>query len=142
MAIPPDSRPQFRVAVEGTPRELSPDARDAAYRIVREALRNSYHHAKATRIETAISYRDTALSIRVRDDGIGVDPQTLARGQRPGHWGFPGMRERSEAIGGRFTVWSQKEGGTEVELRISAVAAYAEPPKSTFSWVKRVLSKH
>ena len=30
--------------------------------------------------------------MRVRDDGIGVDPEVLARGQRPGHWGLPGTK--------------------------------------------------
>ena len=76
------------------------------------------------------------VTIRVRDDGIGVDPEILARGQRPSHWGLPGMRERSESFGGHLHVWSEGNAGTEVELRIPAHAAYAQPPASISSRVR------
>jgi signal transduction histidine kinase len=117
--IDPPSKPQYRVVVEGRPRELTAVVRDEAYRIAREAVSNAYQHAKAGHIETEVTFGDADLTIRVRDDGIGVDPQILARGQRPGHWGLPGMRERSESFGGHLHVWSEGNAGTEVELRIS-----------------------
>jgi ligand-binding sensor domain-containing protein/signal transduction histidine kinase len=130
--------PEYRTVVEGQPRELNPDVRDNVYRIVREAVRNAYEHAKARHIETELSFGGSDLCIRVRDDGIGVDAQILAHGRRRGHWGLPGMRERSQSIGGRLKVWSEMNAGTEVELRISAAIAYAEPPISTFSWIRRL----
>jgi signal transduction histidine kinase len=125
--------------VEGKPRELNPDVRDDIYWVAREAVRNSYQHANARHIETEVTFGDTDLSVRVRDDGIGVDPTILARGQRAGHWGLPGMRERSESIGGRLKVWCERNAGTEVELYISAAIAYAEPPISTFRWIRRLI---
>jgi signal transduction histidine kinase/ligand-binding sensor domain-containing protein len=127
------SKPEYRVVVEGRPRELTAVARDEAYRIVREAVCNAYQHAKARHVESEITFGDTDLTIRVRDDGIGVDPQILARGQRPGHWGLPGMRERGESFGGHLHVWSEGNAGTEVELRIPARVAYAQPPVSISS---------
>jgi ligand-binding sensor domain-containing protein/signal transduction histidine kinase len=133
----PQATPEYRVMVEGMPRELSPDVRDDIYRIAREAVRNAYQHANARHIETEVTFGDADLSIRVRDDGIGVDSTILARGQRPGHWGLPVMRERSESIGGRLKVWSERNAGTEVELCVSAAVAYTEPPLSTFRWIRR-----
>jgi ligand-binding sensor domain-containing protein/signal transduction histidine kinase len=133
----PQATPEYRVMVEGMPRELSPDVRDDIYRIAREAVRNAYQHANARHIETEVTFGDADLSVRVRDDGIGVDSTILARGQRPGHWGLPVMRERSESIGGRLKVWSERNAGTEVELCISAAIAYTEPPISAFSWIRR-----
>ena len=130
--------PKYRVMVEGKPRELNPDVRDDIYRIAREAVRNAYQHANARHIETEVTFGETDLSVRVRDDGIGVDPTILADGQRAGHWGLPGMRERSESIGGRLNVWSERNAGTEVELSISAAIAYAQSPISTFSWIRRL----
>lgn len=127
------SRPEYRVVVEGRCRELTAVVRDEAYRIAREAVSNAYQHAKAGRIETEVTFGDVDLTIRVRDDGIGVDPEILARGQRPGHWGLPGMRERSESFGGHLRVWSEGNAGTEVELRIPAQVAYAQPPASISS---------
>jgi signal transduction histidine kinase/ligand-binding sensor domain-containing protein len=119
------SKPEYRVVVEGNPRELAPLVRDDAYRIVREAVRNAYQHANARRIETDVTFGDAELTIRVRDDGIGMDPQILQRGQRGGHWGLTGMRERSKGLGGQLNVWSERNAGTEVELRLSARIAYA-----------------
>jgi len=130
--------PEYRVMVEGKPRELSPDVRDDIYRIAREAVRNAYQHANARHIETEVTFGDADLRVRVRDDGIGVDSTILAKGQRPGHWGLPVMRERTESIGGRLKVWSERNAGTEVELWISAAIAYTEPPISTFSWIRRL----
>jgi signal transduction histidine kinase len=136
----PPSRPEYGVVMEGRPRELSAVVGDEAYRIVREAVYNAYQHAKARRIEIEVTFGNADLTIRVRDDGIGVAPQILARGQRPGHWGLPGMRERSESFGGHLHVWSEENAGTEVELRIPAHVAYAQPLVSLFSRVGALLA--
>jgi signal transduction histidine kinase/ligand-binding sensor domain-containing protein len=133
------SESSYRVVVEGRPRELTAVVRDEAYRIAREAVSNAYRHAKAGHIETEVTFGDADLIIRVRDDGIGVDARILARGQRPAHWGLPGMRERSESLGGQFNLWSERKAGTEVELRIPADVAYSEPRKSSFTRLKNLL---
>ena len=125
------SKPEYRVVVEGRPRELTPVVRDEAYRIVREAVRNAYQHANARYIETEVTFDDADLTIRVRDDGVGVAPQILQGGQRAGHWGLQGMRERSKSLSGRLKVWSEKNAGTEVELRIPAKVAYAPRARPT-----------
>jgi signal transduction histidine kinase len=137
VGIQPPSKPRYRVVVEGRRRELTALVRDEAYRIAREAVCNAYQHAKAGHIETEVTFGDADLTIRVRDDGIGVDPQILARGQRPGHWGLPGMRERSESFGGHLHVWSEGNAGTEVELRVPANVAYAQPPASLARRLRR-----
>jgi signal transduction histidine kinase/streptogramin lyase len=136
--IDPPSKPEYRVVVEGRPRELTAVVRDEAYRIAREAVSNAYQHAKARHIEIEVTIGDADLTIRVRDDGIGVDPQILAPGKRPGHWGLPGMRERTESFGGHLHIWSEGNAGTEVELRIPADIAYAEPRRSSFAGLKNL----
>jgi signal transduction histidine kinase/ligand-binding sensor domain-containing protein len=138
--IDPPSKPQYHIVVQGRPRELTAVVRDEAYRIAREAVSNAYQHAKAAHIETEVTFSDADLFIRVRDDGIGVDPEVLARGQRRGHWGLPGMRERSESFAGHLHVWSEGNAGTEVELRIPAHVAYAKPPASISSRLRGFLA--
>jgi len=113
------------VSVEGTARNLHPLVRDEVYRIAGEAVRNAFRHANAQRIEVEIRYDDRRLRVRVRDDGRGIQPAVL-EGDRPGHFGLPGMRERAEIIGGRLTVWSEGGLGTEIELTIPAAAAYVK----------------
>jgi len=115
----------FRVSVEGRPRDLHPILRDDVYRIAREALRNAFRHAKATKIEAEIMYGERLLRLRIRDDGKGIDPQLLDAG-RDGHWGLPGMRERAQQMGARLDMWSEVGAGTEVELNIPGPIAYGQ----------------
>jgi signal transduction histidine kinase len=115
--------PTLRVSMEGTPRELHPILRDDIYRIAREALRNAFLHAQASKIEADITYDARLLRLRIRDDGKGIDPKLLAAG-RDGHWGLAGMRERAEQIGAKLDIWSEVGAGTEVELCVPGSVAY------------------
>ena len=120
-----ENRPEFRVAVEGKARDLHPILRDEIYKIAAEALRNAFQHAQARQVEVEIRYDDREFRLRVRDDGKGIDPAVLSGEGREGHFGLRGMRERATVIGGRLTVWSEVDTGSEVELRIAASTAYA-----------------
>lgn len=115
----------FRVDAEGTPRPLHGIVRDEIYRIAGEALRNAFQHSHARRIEVEFHYNDRDLRPQVRDNGVGIDARALADGGQPGHRGLPGMRERAELIGGKLTVWSAPDSGTEIEFRLPAALAYS-----------------
>jgi signal transduction histidine kinase/ligand-binding sensor domain-containing protein len=114
----------FNVVVEGSVKPLDPILRDEIYRIVREALTNAFSHAQAHNIETEIAYGDKLFRVRIRDDGKGVDARILDQGERAGHWGLPGMRERAEQVGGQLEVWSEAGAGTEIELSVPGSVAY------------------
>ena len=131
----------FRVTEEGTPRALHPILRDELYRIAGEALRNAFHHAAARQIEVEIRYDERRLRLRVRDDGKGIDPKVLQKGEAAGHFGLQGMRERSKLIGGKLTVWSELDSGTEVELSVPASHAYEKFSTSRRSWLIEKLTE-
>ena len=114
----------FRVLVEGEPRPLQMALRIDLHSIGKEVLTNAFRHARASHIELDITYGHRILRLRIRDDGIGMDPDFLGQGGREGHWGLPGIRERARAIGGKLEVWSELSRGTEVELTVSAKVAY------------------
>jgi nitrate/nitrite-specific signal transduction histidine kinase len=78
--------------------------------------------------------------LRVRDDGKGIDPKYLSEQGRTGHYGLHGMRERAKLMGGDLTVWSGLGSGTEIELSIPAIRAYAGLPPDGPSWLARKLS--
>lgn len=122
-------RPEFSVQIEGAPCNLHPILRDEVYRIAGEAMRNAFRHAGAQRIEVEIRYDDRQLRVRVRDDGKGIDLELLGDNGREGHFGLRGMRERAKLIGGKLTVWSELDSGTEVELTIPAARAYVTAPE-------------
>jgi signal transduction histidine kinase/ligand-binding sensor domain-containing protein len=122
------------VEVEGTPRTLHPIVRDEIYRIASEALRNAFRHAGAKQIEVELRYDERQLRLRVRDDGRGIDPMFLTAEGRAGHFGLHGIRERANLMGGKLTVWTAPDSGTEIELGIRAAHAYAVSPAPRRSW--------
>jgi signal transduction histidine kinase len=115
----------FRVVVEGEPRNMHPIMRDEVYRIASEATHNAFRHSGATQIDVEVCYDDRQLRVRVEDNGKGIDPKILDGG-REGHYGLPGMRERAKLAGGKLTVHSRLDSGTEIELTIPAPLAYAK----------------
>jgi signal transduction histidine kinase len=130
---PADDPVGFRVIVEGQRRPLHPLLRDDLYRIGREALINAFRHSRARHIEVELKYFSNQLSIRVRDDGCGIDPHILESG-RDGHWGLSGMRERADQIGATLHVCSTLNARTEVELSVPGHTAFVGQAKSSFSW--------
>jgi signal transduction histidine kinase len=117
---------EFRVVLEGKTRPLVPLVRDEAHRIAQEAFRNAVQHANAGAIEAELTFGDRTFILRIRDDGVGFDPERLEHSERGGHWGVRGMRERAAAINGKLEVWSEKGAGTEIELTVPAGLAYAK----------------
>ncbi len=123
----------FQVEVEGETRDLHPILRDEVYRIACEALRNAFQHSGAARIEVGIHYDDRQFWVCIRDNGKGIDPKVLDAGEREGHYGLPGMHERAKLAGGRLVVKSRVNSGTEAEIIIPAVLAYAKSPSPSRS---------
>jgi signal transduction histidine kinase/ligand-binding sensor domain-containing protein len=117
----------FRVIVDGQSRPLHPVLRDEVYRIGREALVNAFRHSRANNIEIELEYAPSQLRVLVRDNGCGIESDTLLAG-REGHWGLRGMRERADKIGAKLHVWSRPSAGTEVELSIPSHVAFQNQP--------------
>jgi signal transduction histidine kinase len=131
----------FRVVVNGDPRELHPVVLEEVYRIGREAIANSFQHARAERCETEINYHRTHLRIGFRDDGCGVDATVLEPGIPPNDRGVAGMYGRARKLGADLEVWTRPGLGTEVALRVPATIAYrAGKYAPRRQWFRRLVS--
>lgn len=93
---------------------LSPEAQAAAYRVIQEALHNTVKHARATQVWLSVQESDQEVTLTVRDDGRGFDPQAQGRGTL----GQRSMRERALGAGGTLDVQSAPGQGTTVTLRL------------------------
>ena len=114
--------PVVRLVVEGAPRPIQQRVWEEAYMIGREALLNAFQHADATSVEIRIRYSRHAFALRIRDDGVGFQPDGLAGN---GHWGLAGMRERAARVGGTLRVRSgPSRQGTEVLLQVRGSLAW------------------
>jgi PAS domain S-box-containing protein len=87
-----------------------------AYRIAQEALANIRKHARARRVECAVSAVDDGILTRIADDGVGFDGSHNVA--VPGHLGLIAMRERAEMAGGWFRITSSAGDGCVVEYWI------------------------
>ena len=117
--------PEYRVLVAGERRNMIPLVQDDVLQVAREALRNAVLHAKARVVQVDLNWGDDRFVLRVRDDGVGLDPKLLAQG-RDGHWGLQGMRERTRQVGGSLEIRSEASSGTVVELSVPATRAYSK----------------
>jgi signal transduction histidine kinase len=114
---------KFILAIVGRPRTLDSAVQDETYDIAGDAMRNAFLYAAASRVEVEITYSIKTLSIRVRDDGVGIegigrrcDDATNAMIEE--------MHQRAHAIRADLQIWSRASTGTEVELVIPAATAY------------------
>ena len=113
----------FALKVVGKSRDVHSTIRDDIYRIGCEAIRNACTHAGGSRLDVELRYfRD--LTLRVRDDGRGIDPKVLANG-KDGHFGIKGIRERAERVGARLNLQSSS-AGTEIELIVPGRLAFRQ----------------
>ena len=113
----------YRATVVGQQQPLRSAIQQEIYSIGREALVNAFCHSGAKRIDLELEYTDRNLTMRVRDNGRGIDQQVLYAG-RKGHWGLTGMRERATRIGGLLKISSSATGGTEIQLSIPSDVAF------------------
>jgi signal transduction histidine kinase len=92
--------------------EVEPDTREALVRIVREAVTNAGRHGGAANIAVRLAEND-GVRLGISDDGRGFDP---ANTTTTGGFGLESMRERVDALGGRFRLESQPGEGTRIEI--------------------------
>jgi signal transduction histidine kinase/ligand-binding sensor domain-containing protein len=112
----PSGSPSIDVTLRGKAPEFSHQAQEELLRIVREAITNAVRHGQPRRVAVDLLYEGHVVTLRVTDDGRGFVPDEVpVNGE---HCGLRNMRERSEALNGRFRVVSSPGAGTVVEVAI------------------------
>ena len=107
--------PRPRLALEIAPdlRIRDPALAEAVLRMVQEALTNSARHAGATTLAVSLVQHEGRLRVAIEDDG------QLRGAVREGN-GLAGMRERIDALGGRFALATGPRGALRIEAELPA----------------------
>ncbi|TXH77418.1 MAG: hypothetical protein E6Q88_01200 [Lysobacteraceae bacterium] len=108
-----DSDIGFGYRIEGAPAELPRELEATMLRIAQEALFNATRHGQASRIDVVLDFRTDTVSLIVKDNGCGFDPQSTVTNKR-GRFGMRGMDERMRRLGGALRVQSGVGVGTTV----------------------------
>ncbi|WP_230578215.1 signal transduction histidine-protein kinase/phosphatase UhpB [Xenorhabdus bovienii] len=82
--------------------QLSDTTKITLYRLCQEALNNALKYSQADRIELHFSVR-AMIRLLIKDNGIGCKAEDNMKG-----FGLRGMRERVQALGGQFSIHSEK----------------------------------
>jgi len=98
---------------------VPPAVAEVLWRVAQEGLTNIEKHAHAQRVEVKLTRQPREVVLRVGDDGTGLPP---GAGNKPGHYGLRGLRERVEGLGGVFSVAAAPVSGTCIEARIPVIA--------------------
>jgi two-component system sensor histidine kinase UhpB len=91
--------------------ELSPEQELVIYRVAQEGMTNVVRHAHAKRVRMDLRGDDDGVALVIRDDGIGMPPETVADPT-----GIRGMRERALLVGGELAIRRAAPRGTELRL--------------------------
>jgi signal transduction histidine kinase len=95
---------------------LAPEHEHELLRVAQEALSNAVRHAHPRNVTIALVTDSDALELCVADDGCGMQepPEHVAQQG----FGLTNMRERAQAIGGEWHLWTKPGEGTRINVRV------------------------
>jgi signal transduction histidine kinase len=99
---------------------VAPDVALCLYRVTQEALGNAARHAAARRARVSVERDGDDVVLTVGDDGRGFD---LAEVRRRHGLGLISLDERVRLVGGRLTIDSHSERGTELRIVVPLAEA-------------------
>jgi signal transduction histidine kinase len=85
------------------------------FRIYRETLMNVIKHSRAKKVSVGLRVSGQLLLLAVRDDGVGLDEQSLPGKGR----GIVSMKARAAEIGGTVTITSDRGACVTVEIPLT-----------------------
>lgn len=103
-------------------RRLPPDLETVLFRVAQEGLSNIRRHSGPQTALVRLRADPGAVTLEVRDQGLGMPPEALeGLRARPDDFGL-GMRERLDEMGGRLEIETGRNGTT-----VRAVLPVAHP---------------
>ena len=97
---------------------LAPEPALALFRIAQEALTNAIRHSRAQRVSISLDQADEKITLAIRDDGLGIHPQSREKTDQRPRLGLLGIEERTALLGGVFSLRSTPGAGTLVSVQV------------------------
>ena len=103
------------IATEPAHIKLSEELSVAIFRIFQETLTNIVRHAQATEVDVLLRLTPHAFSMRVSDDGVGME---FSEAYKMKSFGLLGVMERVRGFGGELAVYKGHLGGACLDIII------------------------
>ncbi len=98
--------------------QLEDSIKTILFRITQEALTNIARHAQATEAWVHMGCTDKTVTMHIKDNGIGFDPQQILQSGQQKGWGLLGIQERVQLVDGNIEISSVKGEGTEIIMTV------------------------
>src|SRR6201995_2526196 len=95
-----DNGVSAEVTTTGTVLGLHPEIEVTLLRVAQEALANVAKHASASRVGITLSYMEDVVSLDIRDDGVGFQPEQRQAPDSAGGFGLTRMQQRGRRLAG------------------------------------------
>ena len=99
-----------------SPERLPRDLEVTFYHVAQEALNNIVHHSQARRSQVSLMREADCLTLEVKDDGVGFNPNAMKAGSARG-FGLASIRQRLDLVSGELTIESRPGCGTRLYAR-------------------------
>lgn len=87
------------------------------FRILQESLNNVKKHSGAKKVDIALRYETSGLTMLIEDNGKGFDPDQLYNSDAESGSGLRNMKNRAQQIGATFQMDSAEGKGTLIRIQ-------------------------
>jgi PAS domain S-box-containing protein len=110
------------------PRNIPKDTALCLFRVAQEALANIVKHSRSKEARVEFLGKSSGATLRIMDNGVGFDMGVQKSGAGIG---IIGMSERLRLVGGRLSIRSEPNRGTEIIAEVPLVVPTKEAAAST-----------
>lgn len=124
---------QLNLSVNYIPDDIPPNAANAIFSIMQEAVNNVRKHASATALWLTVHTNEADFTFSIEDNGIGFDyDAVLEKYDELDSFGMLSMNERTTLLGGKLEVISplpDRANGTRISVTVPLANLYAQSSK-------------
>jgi len=97
---------------------LHDNIKTTLFRVTQESLTNVARHAQATQAWVNMECNERQVVMKIKDNGIGFDPDEILGRNRNRAWGLIGIKERVKLVEGTVEIVSHPNRGTTVVITV------------------------
>jgi len=109
---------ELALYINDAPKKLNRQKQVILFSIFQEALNNIQKHANAKKIIVRLNHEENMLQMQINDDGKGFDKSETGKKILDKGSGLLNMKHHSEMIGATFTIESEINRGTEINITL------------------------
>jgi signal transduction histidine kinase len=115
MELSQQQKVEIHFCEKSVPEPLPKEISICLFRVLQEALHNAVKHSQARHFEVELLGIPGAVSLTIRDSGLGFDSETAMKGRG---LGLTSMQERLKLVDGELFIDSQPRRGTTIHARV------------------------